>query len=254
MTNNNDNKMMAEPIIIHPEDTIYLEIKREVKLSAEMIDENLSSVTSDISNEDLNVTTLKEFFPPHYPRPFMRNSLEDIEWLVQFCNNVAFDGASVSVSSCGNYLTIRYPKLSSKQLKFFVNRIIMREKLGLGDWIWFLCRENIRNSRKIIFYCCSDGILENKIDKKTISFEVANFLETIIDAWMHIQLNEDDLWLNGKGEPDPEEDHREYWKEQAAKRASEKSQEEAMKITGEEVVQQRNSDKFRQKQLNSMFC
>lgn len=254
---------MANPIIIHPEDPIHLVVEKEVKFSDEMIDANKVAVMEEL--EKIVDVSKKEFFPPDYVRPFMRNSLEDIEWLVQFCNNVAFDGASVSVSLCGNYLTVCYPRLSKKQLKFFVNRIIMREKLGLGDWIWFFCRENIRNSKKTIFYCCIDGILEDRIDKKTISFEVTNFLETIIDAWMHIQLNEDDLWLNGRGEPDPEEDHRIFWKEQTAKRAAEiaaereevevvKAQEEAMKMASKEVIQQRNSEEFRQKQLKSMFC
>lgn len=241
--------MMAESIVIHPEDPIHLEVEKEIKPTVEIINANIVSVMEEL--EDIVDISEKEFFPPDYPRPFIRNSLEDIKWLVQFCNNVAFDGANVSVSTCGNYLTICYPKLSQKQLKFFINRIIMHEKLGLGDWIWFFCRENIRNSKKNIFYCCIDGVLKDKIDKKTISFEVANFLETIIDAWMHIQLNENDLWLNGQGEPDPEEDHRIFLKEQAAKRAA---QEEAMNMANEEAVQPGNSEEFRQKQLSSMFC
>lgn len=240
--------MMSEPIVIYPEDPIHLVVEKEIKLTSEMIDENRIAVMEE---PDKKEPDKKEFFPPNYPRPFLRNSLEDIEWLVEFCNNVAFDGANVTASVCGNYLTVCYPKLSQKQLKFFVNRIIMREKLGLGDWIWFFCRENIRNSKKTSFYCCIDGILEDKIDNKTISFDVANFLETIIDAWMHIQLNEDDLWLNGMGKPDPEEDHQILWKEQLA--AKQKAQEEAAKMANEEVVQPRNSEQFRQKQLSNMF-
>lgn len=209
---------MSKLLIIHPEDPIHLNIGKDIKVTAAMIEENLAAVTEDVNPGLIEDIVEKEFFPPHSPRPFMRNSLEDIEWLVQFCNNVAPDDANVTISTCGNYLTVCYPKLSQKQLKFFVNRIIMQEKIGLEDWIWFFCRENIRNSKKITFYCCSDGILvlENKNCKKKVSFEVANFLETIIDTWMHIQINENDLWLNGRGEPDPEEDHQQYLKERVA--------------------------------------
>lgn len=223
---------MSYSIIVNPEDPIHMEIKRLEKFDSEMIHENISSTKekiveySDSSSEE-KITYMSdskeidvdfEFSPPDYPRPSDKNSLEDIEWLVQFCNNVAPDDASVSISMCGNYLTVSYPKLSKKQLKFLVNRIILREKLGLGDWIWFFCRENIRNSKKSVFYCCRDNILTETIDNKTVSFEVSNFLETIVDAWLHLQVNENDLWLNGTGEPLPEEDHTLYWKDMMAKK------------------------------------
>lgn len=262
--------MMAEPIVIHPEDPIHLTVEKEIKVTADMIEENLSAIMEEI--KVMKKTPEKEFYPPAYPRPVLRNSLMDLKWLVEFCNNVAPDGANVRLNCGGNYLSICYPVLSQKQMKFLVNRIVMREKLGLEDWIWFFCRESIRNSKKIILYCCTDGLFEDKIDKTEVSFDVANLLETVIDAWMHIQLNEDDLWLNGKGEPDPEEDHHIYWKEKVKKRRqeemlkrqeeivekvrkdAEKAQHEAMKMPSEEMIKQRNSEKFRQKQLNSMFC
>lgn len=157
------------------------------------------------------------FTPPSTSRPCHKGSIQDLLWLADFCNSVAPISAKLSVSLEGRFITITYPRLHKKQIKFLVNRIILRKKINMVDTALFFSRESLRQANKTIIYCIKNGKITETIDKKSIIINISDLLEFISELWIHMQENIDDLWLTGTGEPHPDEDHSTYLNEMAKK-------------------------------------
>lgn len=246
----------------------------DVPLSTTVVDVEIDDLYEKMrSNIDENGNLL--FTPPITARPDCKGSIQDLLWLGEFCKSVAPIGGNLNVSSEGRLMTIKYPKLHKKQIRFLVNRIILRKKIDMIDTAWFFSRESLRQARKTIMYCIQDGKITETIDKKPITINVVDLLEFITEIWIHLQENIDDLWLNGTGNPDPEEDHATYLDKKAEKykeaikkkeieekrkRAeyenkmlSQKSEQMLLNQRRETVIR-RNSQTFLNKQKRNMYC
>lgn len=225
------------------------------------------------SNIDENGNLM--FTPPITARPDCKGSIQDLLWLGKFCRSVAPIGGDLNVSSEGRLMTITYPKLHKKQIRFLVNRIILRKKIDMIDTAWFFSRESLRQARKTIMYCIQDGKIIETIDQKPITINVVDLLEFITEIWIHLQENIDDLWLTGTGNPDPEEDHATYLDKKAEKykEAIKKKEIEEKRKRAEyenkmfsqdseqmflnqrrETIVRKNSQAFLNKQKHNMYC
>jgi len=162
-----------------------------------------------IIRKDSSVHSLKELFnEEHYEEPIVRE--HDIEYFCDLSKEIGFGELA---SPRYNVLVISYPSLSHTQIKFLVNILMNPTKKVVEPVLEYCCRASIvhRGTKKALIIK-SNGFINTELNNNNYSLESKFFLDTLINMWSHLSTNIEDLWLNGKGKPDEEEDEMKYTK------------------------------------------
>jgi hypothetical protein len=152
--------------------------------------------------KDHSVHTLKELFSDEISVSSSSSDKlpeHDIEYFCRVSDDIGFGKLS---SPRFNVLIIKYPLLSHMQIKFLVSILRNVENKILESALEYCCKASIVNRGQKKALIINYGFIRTELNNKTYTFNSKFFIEILIEMWSHLQTNENNLWLNGKGEPD----------------------------------------------------